>query len=1075
MYKLRRGLWCALLLAAGLLLNLWAQNAPHDTEQACQFTLAPLNQSFSAVGGAGNFSITTSAANCEWTVRSNAPWLSITSATRGTGNATVNFTVAPSVGARSGTISVNGRAFTVWQSVNACSEARFALPQPMAQALGLTHYVAKDFNNDGNVDLLTLGYGISAGLQLTFNAGKGDGSFGAAVSFAPEFILRSLPRLDAGDFNNDGKFDLVIMELETVYIRLGDGAGRFGAVTSFPITNGALEMTLGDFNNDRNLDVITANDTGAALSVLLGEGTGKLKPEVKLSLTEVPSGVVALAAGDFNGDAKLDLLYLPRGAYFFVLLPGTGAGGFGRGANVSFVDRTVTTAVSPNGVAMGDLNGDGKLDVAVSSNQGTWLVSNKGDGTFNEAQKLSGSSSKVLIGDVNGDGAADVLTIEGLVTLWRNLGGGRFAEPVDYLVGRDGPNIFGPTLADINRDGLPDVVLPAYVIKGPLPLVGISIVLGNRLSGLALPAGQPVDFFPNGSALADLNGDGLQDLLTIYHLDNNSGALRVSFGNGAGNFTALVNTYAARNPVRLEVRDLNLDGKPDVIVADEGSGLLDVWLNDGSGRLTQGQQVAYRRGAPGFVVADFDNDGRPDLLLNTPGEATASVLLGNGNGSFNLAALKVTAYSNDLFVTGDFNGDGNLDAAAWRQDTIERGFIIIYHGNGRGNLTEALTINLPSYPHSVVSGDLNGDGRDDLALSYVHPYPERVGAVLLNKPEGGFANPVNYPMMEQSRLQLADLNGDARLDLITTPTVFPDNSLLFINKGNGAFSDSLLIPNIAALGDVNDDGLPDLLVFVQRGVNKAQFFKVTNNSRCLSPNAALTVSAASFLGSKVASESIVALFGANLATETRAAPSVPLPTDLAGTSVRVKDSAGTERAAPLFFVSASQINWQLPAGLSNGVALVNVVRNGNTITTGTVQISSVAPAIFAANAAGTGFPAGIVLRIKSDGSQVFEPVAQFNAALNRFVGVAIDLSNPTEQVFLILFGTGWRNRSALANVTARIGGLAAEVTYAGRQGSLVGLDQANLRLPRGLSGSGEVDLTLTADGKASNAVRISIK
>jgi uncharacterized protein (TIGR03437 family) len=261
----------------------------------------------------------------------------------------------------------------------------------------------------------------------------------------------------------------------------------------------------------------------------------------------------------------------------------------------------------------------------------------------------------------------------------------------------------------------------------------------------------------------------------------------------------------------------------------------------------------------------------------------------------------------------------------------------------------------------------------------------------------------------------------------------------------------------------------------QRGLDKAQLFKVINNSRCLSANGALAVSAASFLSGKLASESIAALFGAKLATETRLATSVPLPTELAGTSVRIKDSAGTEKVAPLFFVSPNQINWQLPAGLSNGVALVNVLRNGSSIATGTVQIAKTAPSIFTADASGTGYPAALVLRVRSNGAQSYEPVARFNTVLGRYEPLPIDLSNATEQVFLIIYGTGLRGRSALANVAARLGNATAEVLYVGAQGSLVGLDQANLRLPRSLLGSGEVDLSLVVDGEASNTVRVNIR
>jgi uncharacterized protein (TIGR03437 family) len=139
------------------------------------------------------------------------------------------------------------------------------------------------------------------------------------------------------------------------------------------------------------------------------------------------------------------------------------------------------------------------------------------------------------------------------------------------------------------------------------------------------------------------------------------------------------------------------------------------------------------------------------------------------------------------------------------------------------------------------------------------------------------------------------------------------------------------------------------------------------------------------------------------------------------------------------------------------------------------MIAATAPGLFSADASGQGVAAAVALRVKADGSQVFEPVASFDAAQNRFVAVPIDLSNASEQVFLLLFGTGLRNHTALANVGVKIGGETVEVLYAGSQGGFAGLDQMNLRLPRSLQGRGEVDVLVSVDGRAANTVRINAK
>lgn len=236
-----------------------------------------------------------------------------------------------------------------------------------------------------------------------------------------------------------------------------------------------------------------------------------------------------------------------------------------------------------------------------------------------------------------------------------------------------------------------------------------------------------------------------------------------------------------------------------------------------------------------------------------------------------------------------------------------------------------------------------------------------------------------------------------------------------------------------------------------------------------------TVSAASFAGAAFAAESIVAGFGTNLATGTQAANTPPLPTTLAGTNIKIKDSAGTERNAPLFFASPTQINFLIPAGTVSGAATLTLTSGDGAIATSTLPITNVAPSLFSANASGQGLAAAVALRVRANGTQVTEPIAQWDAAQQRFVAVPIDLSVEGEQVFLIFFGTGFRNRSSLSSAIVGLGGTNAPVTFAGAQGDFVGLDQLNVGLARSLIGRGEIEVTLMVDGQAANTVRVNIK
>ena len=244
-----------------------------------------------------------------------------------------------------------------------------------------------------------------------------------------------------------------------------------------------------------------------------------------------------------------------------------------------------------------------------------------------------------------------------------------------------------------------------------------------------------------------------------------------------------------------------------------------------------------------------------------------------------------------------------------------------------------------------------------------------------------------------------------------------------------------------------------------------------------STNQVETFSAASYTRS-ISSESIVASFGAALATEVKVADKTPLPTSLAGTTVKVRDSAGAEKLAPLFFVSPSQVNYQIPAGTATGAATITITNGAGIISVGTTQIVPVALGIFSANANGKGVPAAVALRVRGN-SQTYESLFRFDEARGKFVPKPLDLGpdlgNASDQVYLILYATGLHARRNSEPVNATIGAVKADVLFAGRVDDLVGVDQINVRVPRELAGRGQVNLVLDVEGAgASNLLEIEI-
>jgi uncharacterized protein (TIGR03437 family) len=228
------------------------------------------------------------------------------------------------------------------------------------------------------------------------------------------------------------------------------------------------------------------------------------------------------------------------------------------------------------------------------------------------------------------------------------------------------------------------------------------------------------------------------------------------------------------------------------------------------------------------------------------------------------------------------------------------------------------------------------------------------------------------------------------------------------------------------------------------------------------------LSAASGSVARATAGSLVSLYGSGFSETTAQTPRVPYALSLADITVMVTDSSGASAAAGLLYVSPGQVNLQMPAELAPGRATFSVLRGSSQIASGTMQVASSGPAIFTANSAGYGIAAAHVIRMKPDGSQMYEPVAQFDAAQSAFMPVPIDFGDSADRLFLALYGTGLRGASA----SVRIAGRDLPVLYAGPQNQYPGLDQANIELPRSLAGAGDAEVTLTLDDIRANTVTI---
>lgn len=258
----------------------------------------------------------------------------------------------------------------------------------------------------------------------------------------------------------------------------------------------------------------------------------------------------------------------------------------------------------------------------------------------------------------------------------------------------------------------------------------------------------------------------------------------------------------------------------------------------------------------------------------------------------------------------------------------------------------------------------------------------------------------------------------------------------------------------------NISAIPVAIAFLAVTIVSGFFVSLSTstNVSATSNVAVVSVNAASFAAT-LSPGAIAAAFGGNLATRTESAQFMPLPTKLAGTTVRVTDSRNVEHTASLFFVSSGQVNYLIPANAALGTAQIVITSGSGEISRGTLQLVNSAPAIFTTSYTGRGLPVALTTY---DGI-IYDSVTNSDGSAK-----SVSVGSSWRPNYLLLFGTGLKSVNGLK---VRVGGTEIVPLYAGEQGSFAGLDQVNLMLPSNMTG-GTVDITLIAEGRNSNTVQL---
>jgi hypothetical protein len=707
--------------------------------------------------------------------------------------------------------------------------------------------VSGDFNGDGSPDVVT----IIQDDSITYLAVLLDGAnldFTAPVltqvSFGTgDFIL-------VADVNKDGKDDVVLVHPNSINVLISNGNGTFAAPQTFTtgITS-PVAAAFWDVNHDKVLDVVVVDGKSNQAACLLGNGQGGFgSPQMTLFSAQVSIGVLA----DVDADGNLDLVTNDT------LYPGDGKGGFLAGIPFQSNDGQNAGAALSNSVAVGDLNGNGLLDVVTAN--GNWntvsvFLNHGGRNLVQQGTSFwSGNDPIALaIADVNWDGKADLIVTnaaESDFSVFLGIGDGTFLAPTtEYAIG--GSPSTRPVLADFNGDGDPDVVLSDNRTSVVLALGnGDGTFQAASATNIVIPPGSSNSAGALSIASADFNGDGVPDFVVgqssispglgvvVFLTESNgslgkgvvyaqngalsfvavgdlyqdgkadivasnwaTGAVEVLRGNGDGTFQSPASIPLPGITNGLVVADLNGDGWPDVAVAGQDS-VVYILLNNGKGSLALAGTYAISGVGSEIVTADFNNDGKPDLAIAMAGTSRVAILLGNGNGTFSPTANYDTTLSSVYGIgTADLDGDGNPDLVV---TSPSAGSLAVAFGNGDGTFTapniyaaSSLNSQLNPSPGGVAISDVNKDGTPDIV--YANTGYSSVGTLL---GVGGrrFEGPFEFLAGGGSLgVAIADLNNNGWPDVITANANFTGVSVLYNTTASQPAADFTVAANPVAV------------------------------------------------------------------------------------------------------------------------------------------------------------------------------------------------------------------------------------------------------------------------------------
>jgi FG-GAP-like repeat/Abnormal spindle-like microcephaly-assoc'd, ASPM-SPD-2-Hydin/FG-GAP repeat len=741
-------------------------------------------------------------------------------------------------------------------------------PEP-GPATGPTLLFTGDFDDDGKTDLVT--YMPSARDTTPELLLLLDGGY--SFSSTPEDYDVAWEPIAVGDFNGDGMLDLALGVPNFVSVCLGTGnTFQWFKCQRPPSSAGGIAepryFAVGDFNGDGMLDLVVINDgSPGTVSVLLGDGAGGLTTKDNYVTGDHPSSLVT---GDFNADGKLDLAVTTCGADPNCGSPGTVSVLLGDGGGNFTLVSSPAVGLSPASVAVGDFNGDGKLDLAVGNN-GSDTVSillGDGKGSFTLAFSAATGShpDSLAVGDFNRDGRLDLVvansasdSVSVLPQPTLVVGPNATLLPTNLTFPSRPVQTTSPaqtiTLANYGSATLTVIDIAAsgdfaetntcggLVAAGASCTVSVTFtptVTGTRTGSIMI-----TDDATDSPQVLPLTGTGITGAVPLINLPlvpdagapggpdftltvNGTGFVADSVVNWNGSALATQFVSGSQLTATVPAADIATASTASVTVVNPlpGGGASNVAFFTVASNA--GNSVSFvlagspSVGAWDVAVGDFNGDGKLDLAVGGGG---AAVLLGDGTGNFTVASSAV-AYNSYSVAVGDFNGDGNLDLAFPTGYSSSQCSVTILLGDGRGNLLAAASPVTGFGSDSVAVGDFNQDGALDLAVAnacgsqQVHydcfsGYQGTI-SILLGDGTGNFtlASSPQAGYTPGSAV-VGDFNGDGKLDLAVVNSGDPGTVSVLLGDGGGNFAPASVAytggyPGFIAVGDFDGDGIPDL-------------------------------------------------------------------------------------------------------------------------------------------------------------------------------------------------------------------------------------------------------------------------